>query len=282
MAGRRGADIESPVGDPGVLRALALFAIGAGVLGNIVYALTDGRTRVIVTIFSVLAFFFAAVLHAASESGRALIAVIVGCVFFGLFVEFLGVRLGFPFGTYTYAKHVWMQPLGVPIVVPLAWAMLGWPAFVAGRFVGQPLLGAPILAAWDLFLDPQMVADKHWSWAASAWPRINGIPLSNLLGWLAAGAAMMFILNVLVGHQITFEGLPLMVLAWTWFASIVGNLFFFGKASVAVIGGIGLTLALAPVAYAFLQVMGRSSPRRGGSSYADTEASLAASNGRRR
>ncbi len=259
MALSRVEDMESPLGDAGVLRALSLLAVAVGVLGNIVYALTDGRARVVVTVLSVLAFFAAAVLHAASESGRALIAVLIGCVLFGFFAEFIGDRTGFPFGSYDYAPGNWMQIAGVPIVVPLAWAMLGWPAFVAGKFLGKPLLGAPILAAWDLFLDPQMVGEGHWSWAESWWPRINGVPISNLIGWLVVGALMMFILDRLVGHHIDFEGLPLLVLAWTWFSSIVGHLVFFGRPGVAIVGGVFFTAALAPVALAFLQVMNRSS-----------------------
>jgi uncharacterized membrane protein len=264
MIGSRATESDFPLPDPGVLRALALVAVGAGVLGNIVYALTDGRTRVLVTVFSVLALFAAALLHAASESPRALGAVLVACVCFGFFAEFVGDRLGFPFGAYAYTKGVWMQFLGVPLVVPMAWAMLGWPAFVAGRFFGKPLLGAPILAAWDLFLDPQMVEQGHWSWSDSWWPRINGIPLSNTLGWLLVGALMMLLLDLLVDQQIQFEGIPFLVLAWTWFSSIVGHLVFFGSPAVAFIGGVAFTAALAPVALAFKQVMGRSSRGSGG------------------
>lgn len=272
MAARRARDLDSPLGDPGVLRALSLLAIGAGVLGNIVYALTDGRTRVLTTVFSVLAFSIAALLHAASESGRALGAVVIGCILFGFFVELIGDRIGFPFGSYDYTDGVWAQLAGVPLVVPLAWAMMGWPAFVAGRFFGQPLLGAAILTAWDLFLDPQMVGEGHWTWAKSSWPTVNGIPISNTIGWLVVSALMMLILDQLVGHAIDFEGLPLLVLAWTWFSSIVGHLFFFKNPGVAIAGGLFLTLALAPVALVFAQVM--SSPRRGNSSgrsgYADS------------
>ncbi len=272
MAGRRPLDLDSPVGDPGVLRALSLLAIGAGVLGNIIYALTDGRTRVLATVFSVLAFCAAALLHAASESGRALGAVVIGCILFGFFAELIGDRIGFPFGSYDYTDGVWAQLAGVPVVVPLAWAMMGWPAFVAARFFGQPLLGAGILAAWDLFLDPQMVGEGHWTWAKSSWPTVNGIPISNTIGWLAVSAVMMLILDQLVGHPIDFEGLPLLVLVWTWFSSIVGNLLFFNNPGVVIAGGLFFTLALAPVALVFVQVMGsqRRGSSRGRSGYGDS------------
>jgi uncharacterized membrane protein len=244
--------LMQPAGEPVTLRMLSFLSVILGVLGQIVYVLVDGRPRVWLTIFSVLALFAAAALHAASESLLALCSVLVACVVFGFVVELIGDRFGFPFGSYDYVPNTWMQIAGVPLVVPLAWAMIGWPAFVAGRMVGQPLLGAPILAAWDLFLDPQMVEDQRWIWAKSSWPAINGIPVSNLLGWLVVGAAMMWMLDRGVNHVIDFEGIPLLVLAWTWASSILAHLVFLGLPGSGVVGGIALSAALAPVVLAFL------------------------------
>ena len=52
---------------------------------------------------------------------------------------------------------------GVPLIVPLAWTMMAYPALLVGRRIGAPVLaGAAALASWDLFLDPQMVAAGHW------------------------------------------------------------------------------------------------------------------------
>ncbi len=58
--------------------------------------------------------------------------------------------------------------LGVPVVIPLAWTMMAWPASLAGGRLarGPPArvaLAGVALASWDLFLDPQMVAAGHWS-----------------------------------------------------------------------------------------------------------------------
>jgi uncharacterized membrane protein len=257
--------LMEPPGEPVHLRALAFFAVVFGIAAQILYPLVDGdgRMRVYLTIFSVCAFFAAACLHAASESLLALVSVLAICVFLGFVVELIGHKFGLPFGSYTYTSRTWLQIAGVPVVVPLAWAMVGWPAFVAGRLIGQPLIGAPILAAWDLFLDPQMVMDKRWTWAPTSWPKLNGIPISNAIGWLVVGLIMMRLLDYAVNHNIDFEGIPLMVLAWVWFSSIVGHLVFFGKPAVAFTGGLALTLALAPVV---LTAMNARPPERNSSS----------------
>jgi hypothetical protein len=71
----------------------------------------------------------------------------------------LTVATGFPFGSYAYSPALGPRLLGVPVVIPLAWTWMAWPAWlVAGRLVTGvfrvPLAGLT-LAAWDLFLDPQ-------------------------------------------------------------------------------------------------------------------------------
>jgi uncharacterized membrane protein len=244
--------LMEPMGDPVHLRALSFFAAAFGILAQIIYVFTDGRPRVWMTVMAVLAFFACAALHAASESFLAFLTLLLAGVLLGYVAEFMGDRLGFPFGSYDYAPGTWLKLAGVPVIVPLAWAMLGWPAFVAGRMIGKPLLGAPILAAWDLFLDPQMVKDGRWTWAKSAWPTINGVPLTNLLGWLVVGALMMLLFDRGVNHVIDFEGIPLLVLAWTWASSFIGHLLFFGLRGSALVGGLAMSAALSPVVLAFL------------------------------
>jgi uncharacterized membrane protein len=244
--------LMEPAGDPVNLRALSFFAAAFGVIGQILYVFVDGRARVWVTVFSVLAFFACAALHAASESFLALLTLLVAGVVLGFVAELVGDRLGFPFGSYDYTPGTWLQIAGVPVVVPLAWAMMGWPAFVAGRMIGKPWMGAPILAAWDLFLDPQMVKDGRWTWANSAWPKVNGVPLSNFIGWLVVAGIMMVLLDRGVNHVVDYEGIPLLVLVWTWISSIIGHLLFFGLRGSAVVGGVVMSITMIPVVLVFL------------------------------
>ena len=75
---------------------------------------------------------------------------------------------------------------GVPALVPAAWFAMALPAREVGprgarRRRSSPgrrvLLGAAALTAWDLFLDPQMVAEGYWRWHRPG--RYRGIPLTN-------------------------------------------------------------------------------------------------------
>ena len=88
-------------------------------------------------------------------------------------------RPGFPFGRYGYTGALRPQVAGVPAIVPLAWFAMALPAREAAHAALGPrsnpatriVLGAAALTAWDLFLDPQMVGEGYWGWAAGPLPR---------------------------------------------------------------------------------------------------------------
>ena len=160
---------------------------------------------------------------------------------------------GVPFGRYAYAGTLGPQLLGVPVLVPLAWTMMAYPALLLGRRLagGGPaqrvrvaVLGGATLAAWDLFLDPQMVAAGHWTWAhpRPSLPGVPDVPLTNAAGWLLVGTLLVAALDrVLAAHPpaVAREALPAALLAWTWLGSALANLAFFHRPWVALYGGIG-------------------------------------------
>ena len=86
-------------------------------------------------------------------------------IVFALIVESVGVKTGWPFGTYEYDPSLGHTIAGVPYVVPFAWVMMAHPVLIAARRVAGNwvfLYGGYAMAAWDLFLDPQMVAANRW------------------------------------------------------------------------------------------------------------------------
>ena len=96
--------------------------------------------------------------------------------------EFAGVKTGIPFGSYHYTTLLQPQIGGVPLLIPLAWLMMLPPAWaIASRIVSPHkrlvFAAAAGLAftAWDLFLDPQMVANGLWAWDQPG--QYFGIPL---------------------------------------------------------------------------------------------------------
>jgi putative membrane protein len=165
-------------------------------------------------------------------------------------LEHVGASTGFPFGRYRYTGALRPTVRGVPVVVPLAWFAMAAPAREAAhaalgdrstrlRRVG---LGAAYLTAWDLFLDPQMVAEGYWVWLRRG--RYRGIPVSNFVGWLVASAAVMAVLEWLLPPG---EAEPTLVGEYAWMAVMqtTGFAGFFGDRLVAAVGGCAMVPAAA-------------------------------------
>ena len=243
------------------VRALPWLLTATTVGLQIAYPLVDGAWRDRVTVATVVAFAGACVSHAIVTRGPAwafgLLVVTAGG---GLVVEAVGVRTGWPFGEYSYAGTLGPEVLGVPLVVPLAWTMMAYPVLIAARRLTRrwvPLVGGYGLMAWDIFLDPQMVADGHWEWAdpTPALPGVEGIPLTNFAGWFVVGTLMMLVLTAVLSRprRPVDESVPAVLLTWTWVGYVVGNLFWFGTTSVAVVGGIALGLLVVPYLWTLWQ-----------------------------
>ncbi|WP_230204800.1 carotenoid biosynthesis protein [Parafrankia elaeagni] len=264
---------------------------------QISYPLTSGDQRAAVTVFSVVAFFTASVSATAVTHGPARATAAAGAAGgIGLLAEAVGVHSGWPFGDYSYGTALGPKLAGVPVVVPLAWTMMGLPALMLGRRcaarldrTGRPaaarratarravtaLAGGATLTAWDLFLDPQMVAEDYWSWESGGGPALNGIPVSNAAGWLLVGIVVTGALAALLpesnaaasaagpggpaartrgrgGGHTGGAGVPadpgrrvlMVLLVWTYLSSVLANLAFFGRPGVALAGGVAMGMLL--------------------------------------
>nr|WP_284290660.1 carotenoid biosynthesis protein [Angustibacter aerolatus] len=259
------------VGDVGPARRLARVLAAAAVLAQIAYPLLDGAALRADTIATVLLFAAASVTHCAATRGvRAAVLLLALGGGAGLLAEAVGVATGVPFGAYAYAGTLGPQVAGVPLIVPLAWVMMGYPALVLGRRLGGAhdarvvLLGGLALAAWDLFLDPQMVAAGHWTWQfpVPALPGVPGIPLTNYAGWVLVALVVVGLLHRALPEPPADapapHDVPAALLAWTWAGSTFGNAVFFGRPGVALWGGVAMGLLVVP----YLRSVHRARARR--------------------
>lgn len=234
---------------PGLLAALT-------VLAQIAYPLVAGESLRLLTIGTVVLFFLASLTHAVVRRGpRCAVALVVVAGGGGLVAEAVGVRTGVPFGRYSYAGNLGPEILDVPVVVPMAWAMMAYPALVVARRLAPgavPLVAGVALASWDVFLDPQMVAAGHWRWSdpSPALPGVPGIPLSNYAGWLLVATVMMLVLDRAVPRddRRVDDRVPVALYLWTYASSVLGNLAFFGRPSVALVGGVVMGTVAVPLA----------------------------------
>ncbi|RPA64868.1 carotenoid biosynthesis protein [Gordonia oryzae] len=258
---------------PPPLRVAAwiLLAISVGV--QIAFPLTGGGNVVLTTIV-VVAMSAAMLCHGAATHGvRGLLCLLAVGGGGGLLAEAVGVHTGIPFGDYTYTDELGGKILGVPVVVPLAWIMMSWPAFlVAQRLAGRklwavPLLGAYALTAWDVFLDPQMVDAGYWRWSSPhpGLPGVEGIPLTNFAGWLLVSASMMAVLSAAIGRREptptadprSAELLPLVAYLWVYGSSVIAHLLFFGRPPVALVGGLVMGVVAIPLAISMFREVRR-------------------------
>jgi lycopene cyclase domain-containing protein len=178
---------------------------------------------------------------------RALGAVAV--VFGGAWaVEALGSTTGIPFGVYGYTDTLRPQLAGVPLLIPLAWFMMLVPAWAVAEamLAGQqarlrrwyaPLhaaLAGAAFTAWDLVLDPQMVARGLWTWDQPG--GYFGIPWVNFLGWWLAATLLTFFV---CPSQLPRRRL-LVIYTVTWAFQTIGLGVFWGQPGPALAGLVGI------------------------------------------
>jgi putative membrane protein len=184
--------------------------------------------------------------------------------FFALTIEHIGVMTQWPFGNYSYSGDLGLKIFEVPLVVPFAWIMMAHPVLTAARRIAGNwvfLYGGIALAAWDLFLDPMMVAEGRWTWVVTGAhvPFQPEIPLSNTFGWLLSGMFLIGVLHLITPREkrkggATFRTTDIFLL-WTLFSGIIGNLFFFDRPGIAFFAGGIYGMVFAP--YFFNRWLGR-------------------------
>ena len=175
--------------------------------------------------------------------GRVLVALVV--VSGGAWaVEALGSTTGFPFGAYDYTGALQPQLAGVPLVIPLAWFMMLVPAWAVaeailarhresmGRWYAllHAVLAGAAFTAWDLYLDPQMVANGLWVWDDPG--GYFGIPWMNFLGWWLAASSI----TLLIRPRYLPRARLLIIYTLTWAFQAVGLGLFWGQPGPALVG----------------------------------------------
>lgn len=226
----------------------------ATVLSQILYPLIHGTARDRLTVLTVVLFAATSVTHAWLSRGRTYaVTLLLVSVSIGFAAEAVGVATGFPFGHYAYAGSLGWRLLGVPVVIPLAWTMMAYPAVLVGQRVASPfparvLVSALALAAWDVFLDPQMVDAGHWRFASGDRLRLNDIPLQNFAGWVLVALVVMAVLHGVLPRSVAADrgritdAVPYGMYLWTYASSLLANLAFFGRPGVALAGGLVMGL----------------------------------------
>lgn len=237
---------------------VVLFAVL--VVLQVAYPQVPDAWRDPLTVATVLCFFGVSATHAALHGpGPAWAARFLGtAAAVGLVAELIGVATGLPFGDYRYEGGLGPSVGGVPLLIPLAWAMMAYPAWAVARLLVDGArpgaaarrigLAAAALASWDLFLDPQMVRFGYWSWVGGG--AYQDVPLQNFAGWLVVGVVLFAIARRTAGDANRLDesalSLPVALFAWTWIGETFAFLRFFDEPQVALVGGVGMGVIALP------------------------------------
>lgn len=145
-------------------------------------------------LLTLMAFVFA-VLHSWQNLGWKWTGLLLAVTFtVSLLFESVGVATGLVYGAYHYTDKLGPKFLGlVPLLIPVAWFMMTYPSYVIARSLVPAMrqtwlwrllvaaVGAVTMTAWDLAMDPMMVAGGHWVWEQGG--AYFGVPLQNYWGW---------------------------------------------------------------------------------------------------
>lgn len=176
--------------------------------------------------------------------------------------ELTGTATGWPFGGYEYLTLLGWKIAGrVPYGVPLSWFYMGFAAYVLAsailpaRKTGSPwpaiLLGAWLLTAWDLVLDPAMVAlpqIRFWEWHERG--AYFGMPLRNLFGWYATGALFIALARWAWGDDLDTRDVNLALPFAIYAVNIVWSMILATSAGLWPTAAAAILLSLAPAVLA--------------------------------
>ena len=198
-----------------------------------------------------------ALLHAGQREGWGRALRLLALVFVvSLLFESVGVATGWVYGPYHYTDQLGPKFLGlVPYLISLAWFMMSYPSFVIAdwlvptggnpsrarrwlRLLSVAAVGGLVMTAWDLVMDPIMVASGHWVWDVKG--AYFGIPLQNFWGWWLTVFTTFAIYLWIAGKtarpaQANFDRLALASYLITTFGIVLGALLG-GTGDLALIG----------------------------------------------
>ncbi|MEU7768487.1 carotenoid biosynthesis protein [Nocardia sp. NPDC049190] len=242
--------------------ACAVLAVAA----QIGYPLTSGDGRDRITIAVVLLSTGTALAHASATRGLRYAVGVVLVSGIGLLAEVVGTATGAPFGCYGYAvDRLGPALFGVPLIVATTWIGGMYPAWVVAGAVSRRTTARITLTAlgavgWDLFLDPQMVADGQWTWcdAGSGLPGLEQIPSVNYLGWFGVALVMAGLLAVWeraapAGAPVSGLAVPGAMFVWTWLGSALAHAVFLGLPYSACYGLVGMGVLGVPLLVVLLR-----------------------------
>ncbi len=134
-------------------------------------------------------------LHSVFDRSFFLFCLIAFGVGFG--IEVLGVKTGQIFGSYHYGPSLGWKLWEVPLVIGCNWLTLIYcTGIMAEKWlkvnVLKPILGALLMVAIDVWIEPVAIHLDFWQW------QNNLVPLQNYIGWFVVSLVLQVCFRYLV------------------------------------------------------------------------------------
>ena len=170
--------------------------LGVSVLAHVQFLLGGGEAFWIVVTLAMTGFCLTSSTHLMGV--RNAVAFLIIGVSLGQFFETLSVHTGFPFGPYFYTGVFGPGLLGVPFIIPFAWYVIVYLSYVlanltiehrpivsggVGQAIWLSLIGAAVVTAYDLALDPFMVT-RIKAWVMENPGNYFGEQFRGFAGWM--------------------------------------------------------------------------------------------------
>jgi uncharacterized membrane protein len=186
----------TPRGRERALLGMTGALLGVSVLAHVQFLLGGGEAFWVVVTLAMTGFCLTSSIHLmGARNGLAFL--IIG-VSLGQFFEALSVHTGFPFGPYFYTRVFGPGLLGIPFIIPFAWYVIVYLSYVlanltiehrpivgggVGHAIWLSFIGAAIVTAYDLSLDPFMVT-RIKAWVMENPGNYFGEQFRGFAGWM--------------------------------------------------------------------------------------------------
>lgn len=118
-------------------------------------------------------------------------------LFFGFFIEVIGVKTEVVFGSYYYGATLGFKWLDVPILMGLNWLLLVYAIATSLNKIKNVWLfsicAATIMTTLDFLIEPIAIKLDFWQW------QNNIIPIQNFVAWFILSFLLFFIFRLTNG-----------------------------------------------------------------------------------
>jgi uncharacterized membrane protein len=162
-----------------------------GILGILIEF--SSSSMISLTPFALLLSSLALVIFHNSGFGLKELLVFSLILFFGFFVEVVGVNTGLIFGQYSYGKTLGIKWLDTPLMIAVNWLLLVYSTAAMlstlkiNIFV-KLLISTAIMVVYDFLLEPVAPKLDMWSWSSF------DAPLQNYFAWAIVAFAFHFLI----------------------------------------------------------------------------------------